>query len=37
MVTPGKITGESGVRRAEEKTHEFDPKKENQTFEEERK
>jgi hypothetical protein len=27
-VTPGKITKESGVRRAAEKTGEFDPNKE---------
>jgi hypothetical protein len=36
-VTPGKITEELRVRKAAEKTQEFDPKKERQTFEEERK
>jgi hypothetical protein len=36
-VTPGKATEESRVRRAIEKTQEFDPRKEKQTFEEVRK
>jgi hypothetical protein len=36
-VTPGKTTEESRVRRAAEKTQEFDPRKEKQTFEEARK
>jgi hypothetical protein len=36
-VTPRKITEESRVRRVAEKTQEFDPKKEKQTFEEARK
>ena len=36
-MTPWKITEESGVRRDEEKTQEFDPKKKKQAFEEERK
>jgi hypothetical protein len=36
-VTPRNITKETRVIRAEEKTHEFDPKKEKRTFEEARK
>jgi hypothetical protein len=36
-VTPGNITEEIIVRRDAEKTQEFDPKKEKQTFEEARK
>jgi hypothetical protein len=36
-MTLGKITEESRVRRVAKKTQEFDPKKEKQTFEEERK
>jgi hypothetical protein len=36
-VTPGKTIEESRVRRAAEKTQEFDPRKEKQTFEESRK
>jgi hypothetical protein len=36
-VTTGKTTEESRVRRAAEKTQEFDPRKEKQTFEEARK
>jgi hypothetical protein len=36
-VTPGKITEQSGVRKGVEKTQDFDPKRENQTFEEARK
>jgi hypothetical protein len=35
-VTPAKTTKESRVRRAAEKTQEFDPRKEKQTFEEAR-
>jgi hypothetical protein len=36
-VTPGKTTEQSGVIKAAEKTQEFDPKREKQTFEEARK
>jgi hypothetical protein len=36
-VTLGKTTKQSGVRKAGEKTQEFDPKREKKTFEEERK
>jgi hypothetical protein len=36
-VTPGKTIEQSGVRKAAEKTREFDPKKEKHTFEEVRK
>jgi hypothetical protein len=35
-VTPTKTTKESGVKRATKKMQEFDPRKEKQTFEEER-
>jgi hypothetical protein len=37
MVIAGKTTEQSGVRKYREKTQEFDPKKEKQTFEEARK
>jgi hypothetical protein len=37
MVTPGKTIEQSGVKKAGDKTHEFDPKKEKHTFEEARK
>jgi hypothetical protein len=36
-VTPGKTIEQLGVRKAEEKTQEFDLKREKMTFEEERK
>jgi hypothetical protein len=36
-VTQGKTTEESGVKKVAEKTQEFDPNKEKQTFEEARK
>jgi hypothetical protein len=36
-ITPGKTTEQSEVRKSTEKTQEFDPKKEKQTFEEARK
>jgi hypothetical protein len=36
-VTPGKTIEQSGVRKVVEKTREFDPKREKQTFEEARK
>jgi F420-0:gamma-glutamyl ligase len=36
-VIQGKTTKESGVRKATEKTQEFDPRKEKQIFEEARK
>jgi hypothetical protein len=36
-VTPGKTIEQSRVRKAAEKTQEFDPKKEKQTFQEARK
>jgi hypothetical protein len=36
-VTPGKTTEQSGVRKAAEKTREFDPKREKHTFVEARK
>jgi hypothetical protein len=36
-VTPGKTTERSGIRRAAEKAHLFDPRRERHTFEEVRK
>jgi hypothetical protein len=36
-VTPGKTTKQLGVRKATEKTHDFDPKREKQIFQEARK
>jgi hypothetical protein len=37
MVTPGKTTKQSGVRKVAKKSQEFDPEREKQTFEEEKK